>query len=258
MSNNFLKSLLIMSPLGIAIGIMLASVVTYASPKQFESNAVVELKPLGWNMPAGSAEDEEFPLWMKAEIENIRNNESLDQVISRLKLENRWNIKTEKARDVLNRGLTVQPIRGTDLVSIRMRHFNKEDARDIALELTNILKKRRQEIFITETERRHLALSDSLRIQEEKVNAMDQAGRNSEIESEQKLLEAMKLKLMVDTIAAKIPFEPTVIHEMPSVSDRPASPNVTLNLVLGGVIGFFISPLFAVWKTPSVNSQRVS
>ena len=40
--------------------------------------------------------------------------------------------------------------------------------------------------------------------------------------------------------------ENVIIHEEPQVPQSPVSPNVTLNLILGAVGGFLLSPLLAL------------
>jgi capsular exopolysaccharide synthesis family protein len=47
----------------------------------------------------------------------------------------------------------------------------------------------------------------------------------------------MRLKQMGETISSKMPPETVLVHDSPVISDSPVSPNVTLNLVLGAVVG---------------------
>jgi capsular exopolysaccharide synthesis family protein len=47
----------------------------------------------------------------------------------------------------------------------------------------------------------------------------------------------MKLKQMGETISRKIPGESVEVHDPPVISNSPVSPNVTLNLMLGAVVG---------------------
>jgi len=76
MRRNFGWLFLVMLPAGALAGLLLAAVVTYVIPKQYESSAVIELKPLHWDMPIESTESEgEAPAWVLAEIEEMRNNE---------------------------------------------------------------------------------------------------------------------------------------------------------------------------------------
>jgi succinoglycan biosynthesis transport protein ExoP len=59
----------------------------------------------------------------------------------------------------------------------------------------------------------------------------------ADFDSAQKLLEQLKLKQVSDEMAGKVSEDPIIIHEEPSLSQVPVSPNVTLNLALGAVVG---------------------
>ena len=56
----------------------------------------------------------------------------------------------------------------------------------------------------------------------------------------------LKLKQTGENIAAKMDGESVVIHQEPQIANSPISPNVTLNLTLGAVGGFLLSPLLAL------------
>lgn len=59
----------------------------------------------------------------------------------------------------------------------------------------------------------------------------------ADFESAQSLLEQLKLKQINDEMAGKVFEDPIIIHEEPTLSQVPVSPNVTLNLALGAVVG---------------------
>lgn len=69
------------------------------------------------------------------------------------------------------------------------------------------------------------------------LDAQDYVDAKREFETDQDLLQTMKMKQMGETISRKIPGESVEIHDEPVVSNSPVSPNVTLNLVLGAVVG---------------------
>ena len=58
-----------------------------------------------------------------------------------------------------------------------------------------------------------------------------------EYESALALLQQLKLTHSSERVGLRSPREPITIQEDPKVSDRPVSPKVTLNLVLGAVVG---------------------
>lgn len=59
----------------------------------------------------------------------------------------------------------------------------------------------------------------------------------NEFESAQRLLETLQVKEIAEKMQNKITEDPIIIHEEPVVSQVPVSPNVTLNLALGAVVG---------------------
>jgi polysaccharide biosynthesis transport protein len=69
------------------------------------------------------------------------------------------------------------------------------------------------------------------------LDAQDYVDAKREFETDQQLLQSMKLKQMGVVMAEKISEDSIVVHEEPQTSKSPVSPNVTLNLVLGAVVG---------------------
>jgi capsular exopolysaccharide synthesis family protein len=72
---------------------------------------------------------------------------------------------------------------------------------------------------------------------ERSIDTRDYIDAKRDFETELGLLEKMKLKLITEEIASELPNETIVIHDDPTISDNPVSPNVTMNLVLGAVVG---------------------
>jgi uncharacterized protein involved in exopolysaccharide biosynthesis len=56
----------------------------------------------------------------------------------------------------------------------------------------------------------------------------------------------MEFEQVSAMIARKMPDECVVIHDEPQIPQVPVSPNVTLDLILGAVGGFLLSPLLAL------------
>lgn len=71
----------------------------------------------------------------------------------------------------------------------------------------------------------------------EGLDTQDYVDAKREFETELGLLQTMKVKLMGETISRKIPGQSVEMHEGATISNNPVSPNVTLNLVLGAVVG---------------------
>jgi polysaccharide biosynthesis transport protein len=59
----------------------------------------------------------------------------------------------------------------------------------------------------------------------------------NDFETAQRLLESLQVKEIAEKMQNKVIEEPIIIHEEPVVSQVPVSPNVTLNLALGAVVG---------------------
>ncbi len=59
----------------------------------------------------------------------------------------------------------------------------------------------------------------------------------NDFETSQRLLEQLQIKEVTEKMQNKITEDPIIIHEEPVVSQVPVSPNVTLNLALGAVVG---------------------
>ena len=153
---------------------MTAAVITYVMPKKFESIAKIQVKPPGQNMtPLGNAFNEAggkiTPQFFATEFEIIKSRNSLEKVVNNLELVNRWRISKEEALRVLDGIVDTQNIRGTDLITIRVRHTNKVDARDIAEEVAMAYKEYRKEIEGREAERQLRELNKAVRDQEDKV-----------------------------------------------------------------------------------------
>jgi polysaccharide biosynthesis transport protein len=389
---------------------MTAAVITYVMPKKYESEATIEVKPRGGGMkPLGAMYNDAAgvggvtPQFFGTEFEKIKSRNSLMKVVENLELVNRWNVDKETALRILKGIVSTQNIRGTDLISIRVRHTSKVDARDVTDEVAKAYRAYRSEIESGDAERQLHELNKAVRDQEDKVEERrkvlativrtkgiiykgtdsfygqsgvdeDQGAKNAlqtfhqleqdkmqlesqissllkydsdqlmvyasgldlpdniirsllpeyqaanrqleglkisglgpnhptvraaadqidrmkrqldegvvnlratlkaqldlasdrlksvevmkddtreeaikrgldaqdyvdakrEFETDQELLQTMKLKQMGETISVKIPNETVVVHDQPVISDNPVSPNVTMNLVLGAVVG---------------------
>lgn len=69
------------------------------------------------------------------------------------------------------------------------------------------------------------------------LGAQDYVDAKRDFETDQELLQTMRLEQINKTIKNKMPDDTIVVHEEPQISNNPVSPNVTLNLVLGAVVG---------------------
>ncbi len=155
---------------------MTAAVITYVMPKKYESEATIEVKPRGLGMrPLGQMMSESngantmTPQFFGTEFEKIKSRNALSKVVEKLELVNRWNVDKETALAILKGIVNTQNIRGTDLISIRVRHTNKVDARDITDEVAKAYTTYRTEIEGRDAERAIHELNKAVRDQEDKV-----------------------------------------------------------------------------------------
>ena len=153
---------------------MTASVITYVMPKRFESFATIEVKPrertidpLGGMM--SSSGPTMTPQFFGTEFEKIKSRNSLSRVIDKLDLTSKWSMDRETVLSILKGIVSTENIRGTDLIQIRVRHTNKEDARDITAEVANSYKEYRNDLESKTQDRSVNEIRKAVRLQEDKV-----------------------------------------------------------------------------------------
>ncbi|MCH2065145.1 MAG: polysaccharide biosynthesis tyrosine autokinase [Roseibacillus sp.] len=122
---------------------MTAAVITYVLPKKYESTALlqvnhsfVELDPL--NGAAGQPMTGASPshAYIQNQFKIIESEKTLLRVVERLDLTTRWRgFDRDMALLKLKGILKTEQIRNTDHIEIRIRHQNREDARDVAKEI---------------------------------------------------------------------------------------------------------------------------
>lgn len=153
---------------------MTASVITYVMPKKYESYATIEVKPpertqaLG-NMAGVNTGPIMTPQFFGTEFEKIKSRNSLSRVVERLDLVNKWGMDQNTALRVLRGIVNTQNIRGTDLISITVRHTKKEDARDVTAEVARAYKDYRTDLEGQSLEKTINELKKAVREQEDKV-----------------------------------------------------------------------------------------
>ncbi len=154
---------------------MTAAVITYVMPKKYESEAIIEVRPrtggmdIGFGTRGPSNQSIMTPQFFGTEFEKIKTSNSLAKVVEELQLLTKWGVTKVQALDILKGIVNTQNIRGTDLISIKVRHNSKEDARDITEEVTKAYKDYRSEIENKEATIALYALNKAVRDQEDKV-----------------------------------------------------------------------------------------
>jgi len=284
MFKRFWWVFLMMAAIGPVIGFMMATVITYVMPKKYESEAVLEVRPRatanssspGGLSPIGTPMTPQF---FATEFEVIKSRNSLLKVVEALELTDRWSMDRESTLKVLKPMISTTNIRGTDLISIRVRCPYKLDAKDIAEEVAKAYKAYRAEAENRDADLALRELNKVVKEQEDKVedrrkalatihpDVEDKHPSNTDyhdyndakrdLETDKQLLQQLKIKQVDETISAKMPSDRILIHDPPVIAETPVSPNVTLNLTLGTVCGLLFSPLLALPLAWLLN-RRVS
>lgn len=267
-----------MIPVGAMVGFLGASWLTYIMPKKYESSATIEIKS-----PSGSSLDGTVsPTYQATQFGKITSRNTLLGVVDALDLTNKWATDRDTVVQILRRIITAENIRGTDLYTIKARHTNREDARDIVAETTRAFRDNLIEDADKELNRTAEAYKRAVREQEDKVEErrkvlttlqrmlplsddetssmtnQDYADAKRDFEIEQGLLEQLKLKLITSEIDADIRQDVIVVHDDPLIPDAPISPNVTLNLMIGLAGGALLSPFLALPMMWMLNRKHVA
>jgi uncharacterized protein involved in exopolysaccharide biosynthesis len=153
-------------------GLMFAAVVTYVMPRKYESFATIEIKPRQRQAIEVAPTPQNggmTAIVCGIEFDPIKSRKTLSKVIDSLDLMNRWELDREAALQILKGIVQSEKIKGTDLIQIRVRHTNKEDARDIAAEVARAYKEYRDELFSESMEKGINDLRKAFREQEDKV-----------------------------------------------------------------------------------------
>ena len=266
--------------LGVMGGFFLSAIVTYVMPKKYESEAVVQVVPQnGTSIRSSELVERE----MATVSQVFTSREVLTRVIGALELVQRWNLDSDTCVQMLKTIVQVESIRGTDLFSIRCRHTNKVDARDIANEVVMAYKNYRAETELKQVNTRLNELRKAIRNQEDKVeenykilsillkskgipaanadastmtvDQLDIVDAKRAGETEGALLQRMKLKQTEETIKAKIPGDSIQIHSPALIGESPVSPNVTLNLIIGTAAGFLAGILLTLLIAPFFSTK---
>ena len=153
---------------------MTASVITYVMPRKYESYATIEVKPREKTIdPLGevmrSNEPRMTARFFGTEFEKIKSRNSLGRVIDKLDLMKKWGMDRESVLLTLKGIVNTQNIRETDLISITVRHTNKDDARDIAVEVALAYKDYRTELEGKSIDKGVSELKKAVREQGDKV-----------------------------------------------------------------------------------------
>lgn len=267
-----------MALMGSLLGLGMGAVVTSFLPTKYEACMKLEImKPDG---RAGSI----IPSLFKIEFDLINSDQVLGLAADRLDLAMMWNCNRNEAIRQLGELVKTDSIKGTDLITITVRHLDREMVAKIANVVADAYCKSRRDLDDQEFERGMRELKRVMRVQEALVEecrkvlvkvirtqgrdilymgseekdadgarAMREAGLKDEdyleakrmFESELEILQSMKVKVITEEITWKMGTDHTRVHDRAAEPERPVLPNMSLNLLLAAVLGLLGSPLLA-------------
>lgn len=147
----------------------------------------------------------------------------------------------------------------TVLSNVRIMERTKEQLDEGVVNLRSrlqgnleLVKERLEKVEIRKRQTKKNALERS-------IDTTDYVDAKRDFETDQALLEQMKIKLMTEEIVSELPNETIIVHEEAVMGASPVSPNVTLNLVLGAVIGLIFGvgiAFFLEYLDTSVKSME--
>ena len=272
--------ILAMAGVGPVLGLLTATVITHVMPKVYESQAEIELRPGRVDCFTGPMTHGFFPPMYK-----IKSRNALGKVVEKLDLTRRWGVDREAAVGVLYGMVTTESLREPDVIAIRVRSADGEEARDIAREVALAFKEYFHEIEAREgamrleelkkavaaqeaivAERRQV-LADLVRAKGVAIHdngaTAAQSGEDSKrnLDGEREMAEQMKIKLIGEEISAKMPSESVSLRDEPVIPQSPVSPDLAIYLMAGTALGLLLGLLLAwpvVWALERRRARKVA
>ena len=278
---------------GLFVGVVVAGMVTYVQPKTFDSQAVVEIKPPGIILSpfdSKSPPPERDPKFLEHEMAAMKSQGVLLAAVKQMDFDKKWALPAPDAAAIVGRSITVEQLQGTDLVTIRARHVNREDARDMVLAVIGEYRDQRGSREAATSGDALKSLSEAVREQENKVEERRKAlaeivrtrtllhrkegagpppdagaggidteeyvTRKREFEEDLELLQMLKLKHVTEKASAKISQEVMVVHEEPQIALAPSGPDVTGTMGMGIMVGLAVSQVVALSLALMLPSRR--
>jgi uncharacterized protein involved in exopolysaccharide biosynthesis len=249
---------------GPVVGFLIAAVITYQMPKRYESTATVEIKLRQTPITELSGQSARNPI--ANEVQIVTTRPVLEKAVDSMDFANKWAVDRETAIGILKGSIQARQIAGTDLMSISARFTDSEDARDMVsgvlgsysdyrerllseplLKTINSMRKALREQEDRVEERRKILALIARKGDSSDVGKQDYVDAKREYETELALQQELRLKVITQQIEEETGGSNSfVVHEEPVVNPIPASPHVSLNLILGATSGLVFSPLITL------------
>lgn len=173
---------------------MTAGVITYILPREFLGKVRLEINKASqdWDLfqttALGPGQDIMGMNFVQTQFQIISSKETLYLVIDDLDLVKRWGLSTKQAAyRMLLSMLRTEEVRGTDLIDIYIYHTEAEEAAELANEVADMYRSRRQEQELARSNRALASLEQQLDKQRERVE-----------EARMQMLDIMKKYRIVD------------------------------------------------------------
>lgn len=272
MFKRFWWMIFAMVPVGGIIASLVVAVVSFSLTKQFESEAVVEIMPP--SEVVSSAKPENRQQFNERQLEILESRELLGGVSDSLDLPSRWNTDREGTITILEKSVRCEVVSGTNLISVKVRHPNRGDTRDVARAIT-VAKFRHSYKALDLPEMKAV---EELNQKIAEQNALTTESRNAEVEGKKrrsamsetgdmpsdlessfesnlrKLEEMEKRRDELLNVVARYLSEIRIQKE-PELPYGPIWPPVQWNHLISGVLALILAPLLA-WPAAVWMNKR--
>ncbi len=270
--------LLLMIPLGMVAGLILARVHLYLVPRVYESEVILQFRQRSESFQIKQAiQSEVEPQYMMGtEFEPFKSRTILLKVNEKLKLETSWGVDEDTVVARLKSAVQVIRIRETDLLCVKVRVADPVEARDIALELATTYREWRTEMEKESNDRMLVDLRRAVQKQEEEVeqarkelksisentdsdttvNDSDYFAAKTNFEQKVDILVQMEFKLVNMEIESRIIEVRVVVHDEPEIPNNPVGMSERLIMLIWMVGGALLAPLVALPIMSYLNRSR--
>ena len=188
---------------------------------QYEAEAVLELTGMHGKTRADMSRilDENRNL--------MKSPEFLGAVVDRLEMTRFRGISREQAIKALGKEVSVGGIGGTDLLSIRASHRQKEEALMVAREILAEFVMIKEAISLADLDEERKKLTDEVSDQERKIdearsrNVIGNGNHAEELAREEAVLEGIRMQYLSRPRKRGYFFGPVVVHEDPEMHESP-------------------------------------
>ena len=153
---------------------MTACVVTYILPRKYEGRVQLQIESdnqeivMTRNQPGSFGRMD--PRFIETEFKIIESNATLEKVIERLGLIQRWGLSSKlEAIGELKKSLNTDEVRGTSLIDIVVLRTDKDEAAEIANEIADAYQERRLDVSAGQADRALATLDRELKSQQDRV-----------------------------------------------------------------------------------------